>query len=279
LTIIILMVLLSAATIYLTGNTLFDLLTLLFTWIVYLVALVVSPLLWGLIRLITTLFSWIQFGAISEALRGLIQRLESLLQALSAWIASLTGRFNLESIQLFFQRLLDYKSFYLWLILLIGVAVILLTLRRHSLKDDSVDEQEGQPVVAQVNLLGLLRDALRRGINRLAENLEDILRLNQARRMLAAARIRRIYAHLLNLSSKLDRPRQASQTPLEYLPSLERLFPGLSGQLATITGAYMQVRYGELPETSEELEQVEAAWKQVSDAGEEQLRSKRRMNS
>jgi hypothetical protein len=279
LVIIVLMVLLSAGTMYLTGNTLFGLLTLLLTWIIYLVALVLSPLLWGIVRVLSWLFSLIQIGALFDAIQGLFQRLENLLQALTDWFNSMTGRFNLESIQLLFQRLMGYKSFYLWLILLLGVAVILLTLKRRSLKDESADDQEGQPVASQDNLLEFLRNALRRGINRLAENLEDILRLNQARRMLAAARIRRIYAHLLNLSSKLDRPRLASQTPLEYLPSLERLFPGLSGQLATITGAYMQVRYGELPETAEELEQVEAAWKQVSSAGEEQLKTKRRNNA
>jgi hypothetical protein len=108
------------------------------------------------------------------------------------------------------------------------------------------------------------------------ENLDDLLRLRQARQYLAAARIRRIYAHLLALSAKLDLPRPAARTPLEFLPSLQGLFPGLKGELSTITSAYLLVRYGELPETPEELQEVETAWHLVSASGADQLKARRR---
>lgn len=277
--IILLMVGLSAMAIALTSDRLFGYVSTLMTWIIYLVVLILSPLLWLLIRFLFWLLEMIQIGAIFNALRDVFTRLESLLKALADWAANLTSRYNFASIEIFLRRLSEYKSVYLWMILLIGVGVLLLTLRRYVLKENNVEEQDAQTLVSQQDLFNLLKDALRRGLDRFANNIEDLLKLNQARRLLAAARIRRIYANLLILSSKLDRPRLASQTPLEFLPSLEGLFPGLSRELDTITDAYLLVRYGELPETAHNIEEVEVAWKQVSAAGQEQLKTKRQGRS
>jgi hypothetical protein len=63
---------------------------------------------------------------------------------------------------------------------------------------------------------------------------------------------------------------------LEYLPLMERLFPTLSGELTTITEAYLLVRYGEVPESDDKRDCVETAWKRVSTAGKERLRANRR---
>jgi len=277
--IILLMVGLSAFAIAFTSDRLFGYISILMTWFIYLVVLILSPLLWLLIRFLFWLLEVIQIGAIFSALGEVFTRLGSLLQAIADWAANLTSRFNFEPIEIFLRRLSEYKSIYLWMILLIGVGVLLLMLRRYVFKENNAAEQDAQTLVSQQDLINLLKDALRRGLDRFANNIEDILRLNQVRQLLAAARIRRIYANLLNLSSKLDRPRLASQTPLEFLPSLEGLFPGLSRELGTITGAYLLVRYGELPETAHNLEEVEVAWRQVSAAGQEQLKTKKRGRS
>jgi hypothetical protein len=68
------------------------------------------------------------------------------------------------------------------------------------------------------------------------------------------------------LSAVLGQPRPAASTPLEFLPKLEQLFPDLQVELGTITRAYLQVRYGERPESSAsevDLEAVETAWKRI----------------
>jgi hypothetical protein len=92
-----------------------------------------------------------------------------------------------------------------------------------------------------------------------------------ARQALAAARIRRIYAQLMDLAEKLGVSRPASQTPLEYLPRLQSLFPEESGNVSTITDAYLRIRYGELPELDEEVRKVTQAWKQVQANGRKKL--------
>jgi hypothetical protein len=85
--------------------------------------------------------------------------------------------------------------------------------------------------------------------------------------MLAAARIRRVYSQLMDLGALLGKPRPPAFTPLEYLPRLDQLFPNHAVELRLMTGAYLKVRYGELPEYQEEVERVEAAWKVVQEQG------------
>jgi hypothetical protein len=114
-----------------------------------------------------------------------------------------------------------------------------------------------------------MRRALRRSWNRLSERLSDLLSVNSARRFFAAARIRRIYAGLMDLSAKLDHPRPAARTPLEFLPILVDLFPGRVQDLNVITQAYLAVRYGGIPESLEEVEKVEDAWRRVRVVGKE----------
>jgi hypothetical protein len=80
------------------------------------------------------------------------------------------------------------------------------------------------------------------------------------RRLLAAAQVRRIYAQLMDLSAKLGYPRPPALTPLEFLPTLREVFPEGDTQVSLITGEYLKVRYGELPENNAEVEDVRQAW-------------------
>jgi hypothetical protein len=93
-------------------------------------------------------------------------------------------------------------------------------------------------------------------------------RLQGRQRGQAAARVRQIYADLLALCAELDIPRADSQTPLEFLKTVQGELPPVRAELGTITTAYLKVRYGELPETREEVLAVETAWEQVHRAGE-----------
>ena len=63
---------------------------------------------------------------------------------------------------------------------------------------------------------------------------------------------------------------------MEFLPEMEELFPALSGELAEITGAYQKVRYGELPETSQDVEMVVMAWEKVKAAGKLKSKAQRK---
>ena len=88
--------------------------------------------------------------------------------------------------------------------------------------------------------------------------------------MQAAERVRFIYAQLMDLCEKLEAPRAAAETPLEFLPELQKLFPEQKAEAETITRAYLRVRYGEFAEDKESLQEVIRAWEELSSAGEKQ---------
>jgi hypothetical protein len=87
--------------------------------------------------------------------------------------------------------------------------------------------------------------------------------LSNLRSRLAAARIRDIYRRLMHLCERLKTPRPPAITPLEFMPQMEKLFPDCVAELQDITHAYLQIRYGELPETHQEVLAVLNAWNTV----------------
>jgi hypothetical protein len=96
-------------------------------------------------------------------------------------------------------------------------------------------------------------------------------RLMNPGRLLAAARIRRIYAQLMDLSAQLGERRPPATTPLEFLPKLAALFPAEKESVGIITHAYLNVRYGEAPEESKAVQDVVSAWKKVNQQGRQLL--------
>lgn len=82
----------------------------------------------------------------------------------------------------------------------------------------------------------------------------------------AAVSIIKIYQQMIQISSEVGYPRDTSETPYEYLNTLFELWPGHKKEVQLITRAYVKVRYGEFPETKEELEAIKLAWEQVKGA-------------
>jgi hypothetical protein len=149
------------------------------------------------------------------------------------------------------------------------VAVILINglVRRARSRSWDLDE-ERDALLDPKDLPQLILNNLRQ---RAAQALAALSRLRPGERLRAAARIRRIYAELLDLSAKLGSPRPVASTPNEFVIVLQGLFSPLHDELNTITHAYLRVRYGELPETRQEVQDVEAAWDRIRARGEEML--------
>lgn len=104
--------------------------------------------------------------------------------------------------------------------------------------------------------------------------------LDQARRWLASARIRRIYAQLMKHCADLNNPRPPSFTPLEFQPRLNELFPTLMTETTLLTNTYVSIRYGEYPETLDEMQQIHEAWEKVNKTARELIREhKKRMRT
>ena len=79
----------------------------------------------------------------------------------------------------------------------------------------------------------------------------------------AAASIRRIYASMCHTATSAGYPRLEAETPYEYLAALQKAWPDNQGDTRLITEAFIRIRYGELPETQEELDAIREAWRRL----------------
>jgi hypothetical protein len=166
------------------------------------------------------------------------------------------------------ELLLQLRFILYAIILLAGIILIIrMTQRWRGGGEAGVDDDR----TALLDGRGLFRwmlDAIRFRAKKTADSLVQAARLNRRERIKAAARIRRIYAEFMELCENLELARAESQTPLEFLPLALRIFPQTSKELELITDSYQRVRYGELPETHQEVLEVEQAWKQVRELGD-----------
>ena len=83
------------------------------------------------------------------------------------------------------------------------------------------------------------------------------------RQLWNAASIRRIYENLIYLAAINGYPREPEETPFEYVATLEEAWPDNHPEILRITKAYVQIRYGEIPESKTELEAIRGAWDRV----------------
>lgn len=90
-------------------------------------------------------------------------------------------------------------------------------------------------------------------------------RLGFLRRWRMAASIRRIYQQMLRAAAASGYPRAESETPYEYLMTLAKVWPEHRRDSQLITEAYVKVRYGEVPETREELDVIRRAWQRLEE--------------
>ena len=253
-----------------------NILAKLVTWVIYALALLFSPLMFLFLQLLIYLGRLVNISAMIQGLVDLANRLQVLISTLTKNMEKILEGFKLPpSLTGLIDVVAMTKPIVLWGIVLLFVVIILMIARNQVFKGRAEGEAEFEQLDEQEGLLDQLRKALRRGLGTVAGSLEQALRFRNARQVLAAARIRRIYAHLMHLSERLNQPRPASRTPLEFLPNLEALFPGFKGELGLITEAYLKIRYGDFPESTDEVEMVERAWKRVSQAGDEMVKGKK----
>lgn len=95
-------------------------------------------------------------------------------------------------------------------------------------------------------------------------------RLGLLRRWRTAASIRQIYRQMCAAASGAGYARGSSETPYEYLRTLEQVWSDNRSDSLLITEAYVRVRYGEIPETKEELAAIRLAWRRLEETNPEE---------
>ncbi len=146
----------------------------------------------------------------------------------------------------------------LWLAAFVIIAGLARLAQRRLSMRSRIDFEEAEGINSKDKRKGS------RGLGDQARSLiKSISRLFPGQRFLTKIRIRQIYAAVLSLAENFGQPRKTFQTPLEYLPVIQGLFPGASEEAKQITRAYLIVRYGENPEDPDTLEIVETAWRRI----------------
>lgn len=97
-------------------------------------------------------------------------------------------------------------------------------------------------------------------LNRLLESLGFL------RQWRTAASIRRIYQQMCLLGGEMGYPRAENETPYEYVETLTAVWPAHRQETELITQAFVQIRYGEYPETAEALQAIQNAWTRLEEA-------------
>jgi hypothetical protein len=243
---------------------------------VVLVWAVVSPFLARLISLAS------KMQGDSPAVKQLVETFENLQEMIQGLIQRISVAVGQPEILSMLARLLPYlRMIILWGILILIAAGVLLWVMMRLWKDRTRKHLDGeeQSILEYGDIWRMLQAFFRQSWGNLVEGVANAIDLRRRQRARAAARIRQIYAELLDLSEELGCVRAEAQTPLEFMPALEGSFMTVNVELETITSAYLRVRYGQLPESHQEVEAVEMAWRTVSERGKEILVEKQRNKS
>jgi hypothetical protein len=235
---------------------------LIFVW------LLINPIVTYLITLLSNLF---HNSKGIETLGDNLKRLNEMMSGLGQRILDMIGN---SGIGLFVSRFGPaIKTIILVAIIVIVILGVVAWMAINLWRDRErrLTGEDQKTSIKAENILRMLLDILRQGWSEAINSLEQMTDFKHRQRIRAAARIRQVYAELMELCESLGHPRADAQTPLEYLPKLEKLFPEFQLEVDLITDAYLGVRYGQLPETRKEVEGVEAAWKKIHSAGHELL--------
>ncbi len=99
-------------------------------------------------------------------------------------------------------------------------------------------------------------------------------RLGIFRRWRMAASIQQLYQAMCDTAASAGYLRSPSETPYEYLHTLAEVWPANPQDTRLITEAYVQVRYGEVPESEEELQAIREAWRRLEESNPVELQAR-----
>ena len=86
-----------------------------------------------------------------------------------------------------------------------------------------------------------------------------------------------LYKNLLRFGEEQGLARPAFETPYDYLEPLCARYPQQSEDFLALTDAYVAARYGERLFSRSDIQQLQAAWRRIRDAGTEDLDERRQL--
>lgn len=212
-----------------------------------------------LMQLIAPLLDWI-VNLLTQALRngGVINQNTAISDQIAEQLQEMAEQ--QEAVEPLMSQVLPLLVWGVVIGLVVLMAVALIRRKWHARRARLEGIEEDASLAAMLRDLG---QAVKDRAQQTADDLARLLHLRNANRMIQAARIRWVYSQLMALCVDLGCPRLTAQTPLEFLPLAAQKLPEAKDEMNLMTGAYLKVRYGELPESDGEVNDVMEAWKRV----------------
>ena len=237
-----------------------------------LVWLVFSPVISFLISMLGNVFDNSQF---IKNLGDSFKNLNNLMLGIGNKISDLVSQTGIGSMLSRWAPIIKTIFLVGIIIAIIGGIVLWVTNKLWKDKERRKISDEEKSKIRDGNLLQSILDLLRQSWIKTLSTFEQLTDLKKRRRIRVAARVRQIYIDLLELCESLGQPRPDAVTPLEFLQKIDRLFPELQPETLLITNAYLDVRYGLLPENKNEIANIEAAWNELQVAGLDRLQKQK----
>lgn len=171
-----------------------------------------------------------------------------------------------EDIARFLSNAEKFEMVLIWSLFAIAIILIL----RGIQNKQKVVGKKGMAIQESLGQEGFLK-----GIRNLIQNAFNNAQKRYSEQLIAAAKVRRMYAKFLNLFIDLDSPRPEYKTPTEFISQAGVVLPEQKEEIEMLTKAYLKVRYGELPESEKEIKDIEIAWKKINLAGKEIIKKRR----
>jgi hypothetical protein len=147
---------------------------------------------------------------------------------------------------------------------LIVSAILFLTWRRLRQRGEAERADESrESLLSTSSLAGSLQSTLQDGLQRLGELAGLMRRFGPGAQFLAAVTIRRIYGNMVRMAEEAGYPRSKAETPYEYLATLRQAFPASEADISTITEAYVNAHYGQVPDSEEEVQRIRDCWERT----------------
>lgn len=165
----------------------------------------------------------------------------------------------------FIQDVIEFITDGAGLILIVGAVSIVLFfwLSMFFLGGKRYNDDDTEYIDRREQVKGGLRKAFTKRFKRLGNTLGLVKRFGLGRDLFGALTIRWIYGRMERLGKKRGFPRRDAQTPYEYRQQLTDAFPGGESDINLITDAYVAIRYGEVPEDGQRLNNVRDAFERL----------------
>lgn len=230
----------------------FDVLTIIGTGVILIIFILFAPILWFVQQVLDPIIAFIQNAFTGQTPDVQEEGTREVVAAKDVTQIDLSGIID------FLGEAVISTIGIIIILLVVGSLLNFIYILLLARDDDALGLEESENIDDR-ELIGGLRRAFGNQFKRLTDALGLLRNFGVGRGLVGALTIRWAYARMEREAKKRGFPRKTSDTPYEYRRECYKAYPQCDREVRLITEAYVGIRYGELPESDEELDKVRTA--------------------